>query len=100
MDVRLVTDDGIEEQLRRGHGAGAFRCARGFGHLPLVRQTSGLVLDPFMGSGSTAHGFTSPLATTVTSKATFELTPQARVCRRNAGCWSGAFAARRSSSGS
>jgi hypothetical protein len=49
------------------------------------------------GSGSTAHGRPMPRATTCTSYATLELTPQARVCPWKAGCWLGALAARVSS---
>ncbi len=49
------------------------------------------------GSGSTAQGFSSPVATTVTSNATSEVMPQARVCSRNAGFWSGALGWRVSS---
>ena len=49
------------------------------------------------GSGSTAHGFTSPVATTVTSKATLDGVAQARVCWGKACCWSVPFLARVSS---
>src|SRR5215207_9977167 len=47
--------------------------------------------SPFA-SGSTAQGFSNPVARTVTSKATPDLTPQARVCPGKAGFCSGAFA--------
>src|SRR5215207_1813109 len=47
--------------------------------------------SPF-GSGSTAHGLSSPFAKTATSKATPDFTPQARVCPGKAGFCSGAFA--------
>jgi hypothetical protein len=49
------------------------------------------------GSGSTAHGFSRPFASTTTSNATFERTAQARVWPANAGRWSDAFGLRSSS---
>src|SRR3954454_3974704 len=49
------------------------------------------------GSGSTAQGCSSPLATTTTSNATFEVTPHARVCPATAGRWLGTFGVRVSS---
>ena len=49
------------------------------------------------GSGSTAQGLSKPVATTVTSKATSDFTPQARVCPAKAGFCSRAFGGRVSS---
>src|SRR5215207_4481439 len=49
--------------------------------------------SPF-GKGSTAQGLSNPFAKTVTSKATPDFTPQARVCPAKAGFCSGAFAVR------
>ncbi len=49
------------------------------------------------GNGSTAQGLSKPLAKTVTSKATLDFTPEARVCPAKAGFCSRAFGGRVSS---
>jgi hypothetical protein len=47
-----------------------------------------------LGSGSTAHGLSSPFAITVTSNATSDRTAQARVCCGKDGFCPDAFASR------
>ena len=82
---------GLEELLHpldQGRGDAALHDYRGY---------AGRVESGTLRVGDAVTVLPGGRTTTVTSNATFEFTPQVRVCPAKAGCWSGTLAGRVSS---